>query len=1173
MTLEEKMNSIKKSGFCFICLKKGHLANKCKTFTKCLSCHKRHNVILCPNVHKTESTLFTKHNETFLQTLIVTVSYNGRNMKVRALLDSGSQRSYVKSSVAKELKLEKVGTENIKHTLFGGTTGPARVYNQRKLNVSNIDNSFSFQMLVLEQPNLCGSLPSIKDDATLLQELKSHNIQINDKNIEIGLLIGSDYFGSIMTNNLFSINKSLLAVETKLGWTIQGPTQMNDSTVNNVSVSYVSQSDICNLWNIELLGIRDPYEKQEKEVIKAEILKCFNNNISVNEDGRYEVSLLWKEGCPEPDANYDVAQKRLQSTTRKLIKTGNLQSYSDVFKTWQREGIIEEVIVDNKNEGHYIPHHTVIKPSSTTTMLRPVFDASAKDCKGLSLNDCIDKGINLIELIPKLLILFRRGAYGAIADIAKAFLQISVSKNDRKYLKFLWWKDFEMQQEVVTYQHNRVMFGVNCSPFLLAATINFHLDNCGNKYRETVQKLKESFYVDNCTASFDTITQRDNFISQSREIMAMAKFDLRGWVTAPERMEGAVKDTHVLGLTWNTEEDTLCCNINSNENYKGKITKRYLLSVTQQIFDPLGIVCPATVVPKRLLQKVWKRKFDWDEEICPELAREFKIWQSTIHLLKKCKIPRRLTAAPIKKCNNSIHTFSDASEDAYAACVYLRTEQEGKVHVQLIIAKSRIAPANKKMSLPRLELMGAVIASRLYREVIDSGLMTPETNYNSYFWTDSTVVLAWVKQQRQWKPFVSNRVKEISRNSDIDSWNHISGDCNPADLPSRGCNANALLEKRWWEGPTWLRNRQDCWPISSSIQAKPNEEIVRKEEKSQSHVNMSVTEPLFSKRLLYFSKYNKIIRLVAWLLRWNPKVRRQFAVASDLSNDECVYAEKTLFKLLQKEDFAGGHLPNNFKTRQSSDGVLRVKTRLELSHEHKDFVNPILLSGKNEIVRRFVRQRHEILQHAGTQTLMSSIRNEFWVLGIRRLAKRVVSECVICKKYKCKHYEVPEAPLPTDRVESVTAFQTTGIDFAGPLVLRNQTKCWIALFTCATYRAVHLELVESLSTNSFIMALRRFIARRGRIQVIYTDNGTNFQGTANLLNNVDWKEVEVTTAVLPQPIKWKFIPPASPWWGGWWERLVRVMKEMLRRILGKASLSWIELTTLLCEWTIHGRDT
>ncbi|KAF2890893.1 hypothetical protein ILUMI_15280, partial [Ignelater luminosus] len=163
-----------------------------------------------------------------------------------------------------------------------------------------------------------------------------------------------------------------------------------------------------------------------------------------------------------------------------------------------------------------------------------------------------------------------------------------------------------------------------------------------------------------------------------------------------------------------------------------------------------------------------------------------------------------------------------------------------------------------------------------------------------------------------------------------------------------------------------------------------------------------------------------------------------------------------------------------------------------------------------------------------------------------------------------RHKRVAESPpLPLDRVRDATVFEIVGIDFAGPLYLKSGEKAWVCLFTCAIYRAVHLELTTSMSTSSFIQVLRRFVARRGRPKTIYTDNGTNFCGAKNAFAKLNWTKVQDYASV--RRITWYFNPPTASWWGGFWERLIEVLKRLLRKILGRASLNYEELVTLLCE--------
>ncbi|GFT14168.1 integrase catalytic domain-containing protein [Trichonephila clavipes] len=194
---------------------------------------------------------------------------------------------------------------------------------------------------------------------------------------------------------------------------------------------------------------------------------------------------------------------------------------------------------------------------------------------------------------------------------------------------------------------------------------------------------------------------------------------------------------------------------------------------------------------------------------------------------------------------------------------------------------------------------------------------------------------------------------------------------------------------------------------------------------------------------------------------------------------------------------------------------------------------------------------------------MSNLRESYWIIKSRKTIRQVVRSCIACKRFSARSLETVSIPLPEDRVRDAAIFEVCGVDLCGPLFLKENKKCWIVLFTCAIYRAVHLELITSLSTDSFILAFRRFIARRGRPTTIHSDNGKNFVGTFNALNSIDWDKIQ--DFALKIKIQWKFSPPSAPWWGGFWERIVGMLKNVLRKVLGKASLNEEELNTLLCD--------
>ncbi|XP_071042214.1 uncharacterized protein [Parasteatoda tepidariorum] len=550
--------------------------------------------------------------------------------------------------------------------------------------------------------------------------------------------------------------------------------------------------------------------------------------------------------------------------------------------------------------------------------------------------------------------------------------------------------------------------------------------------------------------------------------------------------------------------------------------------------------------PKLWLQNLWKAKIGWDDEVDTKTREDFAKWLSQLEYLKHIEISRWL------HCDKgyeriSLHFFCDASKFAYSTVVFLKIEDESNVQVHLIQSKARIAPSGKKeTTIARLELLGATIAA----------LSTDKV----HFWTDSTTVLAWLKREDTWGVFVENRVQEIRKLTPVKAWRHLPGSMNPAHLPSRGCSAQQLGNSKWWEGPSWLYLSHTQWPAAAD-EISVNEEEVYLEKRKQvviSMVNIEVTEIWCN----YFSTYSRNVRVVAWILRFVHNVSHQDKLKGNLICEELTKAESVIFKSMQTTHFQDDKFLAKIQAFRDKSDILRVKTKLVHSDENENFRCPILLPA-NSVVLELIREEHIKAMHAGRSILLSRLRERYWILKAKKLVNKVISKCVTCKRHQAKPVEVPFAPLPRERVTQTKVFQVSGVDYAGPLYLKSNEKAWIVLFTCAVYRAVHFELVRSLTTDAFIQAFRRFIARRGRISVIYSDNGKNFVGANNYLKNLDWDKIAVYSTA--QKIIWKFIPPTAAWWGGWGERIVGMLKTLLRSVLGKSVVDYEELTTILCD--------
>ncbi|GFS64018.1 integrase catalytic domain-containing protein [Trichonephila clavipes] len=257
----------------------------------------------------------------------------------------------------------------------------------------------------------------------------------------------------------------------------------------------------------------------------------------------------------------------------------------------------------------------------------------------------------------------------------------------------------------------------------------------------------------------------------------------------------------------------------------------------------------------------------------------------------------------------------------------------------------------------------------------------------------------------------------------------------------------------------------------------------------------------------------------------NVKKKWEFREIGDLTIHEIEHAEKTLIKIVQAKFFPSENSFPNMNVITDEESIKRVKTRITERSDHPEFIYPIILPGECLFTQRLIEYYHRQNCHAGTQILLGVLRERFWIVRSRRVVRKIVRSCIRCKRYKCKSPNSEPVSLPGDRVVlDAAVFEVVGVDLAGPLYVKGDV-----------------------------------LLPGGRPLVIYSDNGTNFRGAHGELNGIDWEKVLKLATI--QRIIWKFNPPTA----GWWERLVPVLKELLRRTLGNAILTTEELQTVLCD--------
>ncbi|XP_058128539.1 uncharacterized protein LOC131292818, partial [Anopheles ziemanni] len=638
-----------------------------------------------------------------------------------------------------------------------------------------------------------------------------------------------------------------------------------------------------------------------------------------------------------------------------------------------------------------------------------------------------------------------------------------------------------------------------------------------------------------------------------------------------------------LGIRWDPEADVFRLDV-SIVIKPSPHSKRSILSSIAQLYDPLGLISPVIVQAKLIMQLLWLLGLHWDDKVPDDLQRKWDIFCEQLAKLQNFTITRFAFIAGYHQAE--LHCFTDASEAAYGACIYIRSEtSDGSVQVSLLTSKSKVAPL-KPVTIPRLELCAALLGARLYTKVKDALDMQFSARH---FWSDSTVVLQWLQAPaRTWKTYVANRVAKIQDATQGSRWRHVSGSDNPADIVSRGCSVDELIsDQRWQNGPAWLRAPKSTWPSEIICTNKIAEEELRKDVIT---LPVQVVKPneIFER----FSSYLMLLRAVGYCLRFcnNTRNKTRRITSRTLLVSELTKATTCLVKIVQTEAFPDEiqrfkrHQP--VSTRSSlrllnpfvdGDGVIRVGGRLQQSDAAYEVRHPIVIPGFHPFTQMLLVHQHSKLLHGGISHTLSAVRDGFWPLNGRKAVRSAIRKCHECCRANPHPIEQPEGQLPVDRVTANDAFICTGIDYCGPIYLKPihrkaaARKAYICIFVCLSTKAVHLELVSDLSTAAFLMALDRFVYRKGRPTHIYSDNGTNFIGAKNalhaiyaMLNHTKSKE-QIDKHLADDAIQWHLIPPRAPNFGGLWEAAVKVAKTHLVRQLGAASLSEEEMATVLAK--------
>ncbi|XP_071946012.1 uncharacterized protein [Antedon mediterranea] len=821
-TPQERLNEMKAGKACFGCLKKGHGMSVCNRRRQCsqvvkgAQCKYFHHPLLHIPEGSQAVTTTSIGNSSILPVLVVEVlGRKDTRCQANVLLDSGAQISLIRSPLAEQLHLKgkevvttikKVGGEE--EQLF------TKIYKTR------IRPMRSKQEFIIKAIGI----PSISDDveeicvADIARRFKIDTKDIYRGHGDVDLLIGIDHPNIHIGETREAGN--LIARNSPLGWVIFGAVTEDRPSNNVLHVKFSQPVDLTDFWTTEAMGVTvktcsceaskiGPIESEEAKIIADSCTKLGN---------QWLIPYPWKRDPNQLPNNRSQAEKKLYSMERRLLKNPeHAKAYKNQIKEMVdmkfARKLSDKELSSYGGPVHYISHHGVLRPDKKSTPLRIVFNSSAM-YQGHCLNEYWMKGPDMLNDLFGVILRFRENETAIIGDISKMYHRVLIPIRDQHVHRFLW-RNLNIDSKIDVYLKTVLTFGDKPSSAMAQTALRKTAEEGRHQFPKAAQVLKRNTYMDDICESVTTVDEAKVLTKNLDNVLKKGGFKVKGWLsnknltsTESDR-EVKIKllqnseEEKVLGTVWEPISDKLKYRVNielNNSETMPNLTKRKILSQIAKIFDPIGFAAAFLIRAKIGMQHLWQKGYDWDEDL-PTSVQDWwvKLFKEMKELntisFDRCLTPPTTTEEPI------LCMFADASEDAFGSCAYIRWKVDNnQFDVKFVAAKSRVTPL-KKLTIPRLELQAALVATRLHTIIIDE----TRIKFNKViFLTDSMIVLAWIRSQaRGFKSFVSNRIGEIQSMSEPSQWRHVPGEHNVADDVSRGIPVKQL-NGRWRIGPEFL---------------------------------------------------------------------------------------------------------------------------------------------------------------------------------------------------------------------------------------------------------------------------------------------------------------------------------------------------------------------------------
>lgn len=1229
-SIEDRQEFAAQHKLCTICIKV-HAGKPCKYRFKCKICKKCHNTLL----HTEDQTAADveqpivastalSHDNAAYKVLLPTVKVKifdkfGREVHVRALLDSGSSASFVTSGLVERLCFQPVAQNQ---NIIGITNKSTKINKSITLPIESCqyqDVKFYVDCHVVD--TITTHLPQQYFDYSKLNIPKDVRLSDDTFNVpsEISLLLGADiYFGSLLDKCIKIPNGPVLQ-STLFGFVVAGKinqgcnistSHMSTALVSNFAIS--DNNKLEHVMNEFWLNERVPEIKSTASVENVEAEKIFQDSVKLI-DGQFHVDMPLK--CPVNELqlgnSFSVALQRFYSLERKLVKNVELlEQYKKFIDQYVEMGHAKEVDINSydvfNGVAYFLAHHAVFNVSSKTTKLRVVFDGGMKSKNGTSVNDVMLNGPVVQGELFDILILFRTYLFTLICDIEKMFRCILIN-SDQKCLQNILWRD-DPSKPIRCLQLQTVTYGLKASTFLATRCLVELVNLYGDRYPLASQAILSSTYVDDVITGTDDVEQLQILKSELIELLKLGNFKLHKWCSncpavlddVPNNLKyfeeidlNSSNTIKTLGLKYDITLDTFTfqCPLNNEDSIN---TKRKVLSFIGKMFDPLGLISPIIVSAKIFMQELWFMQLGWDTVLPEKQLQVWKRFLANLKLMSKISVPRLSYSSECQSVE--LVGYADASFKAYGCCIYLRLlKLDGSVETKLLCSKSRVAPLSKSLTIPQLELNSALLLAQLVSRV--SKTLSARFSHTTFLYSDSQIVLCWIKSEKPkvYNTYVNNRVKDILILTKQDQWSYVKSSVNPADLVSRGIEPQKLqCLDSWWHGPKYLEDRVYKHENNfrcDKVLLTELQELHSNDTCAEVPCNLNQVDQPMLNFLQKFSSLNKLQNVVGYIYRFFNNVSRKNVKINSpvLTPKELNDALLVITKCYQRQHFSkeietllsGKNIKSgisNLHPYVCQEGILRVGGRLQNADIPHDRKHPPILPKNCFLTTLLIEREHLRLLHGGARLVLSSLAQRFWIINGIREVKKVVHKCVKCARMKAAAAKQLMGSLPPERITTSRPFQHVGIDFCGPFstkvarIRRPLTmKSYVALFVCFATKAIHVELVSNLTTEAFLACLDRFISRRGMPTTIHCDNAKTFKGAANTLKelyNLQSSEKHrdsVYSFCNKRYISFKFIPSYSPHHGGIWEAGCKGLKHHLKRVIGNLCLTFEELYTVIVQ--------